>query len=396
MRQFSGGMTRRTALQLLSGVPLLLSGLPNTLDAVLPRVSRFDRDPHVPAAFQEGGTLDLFLKNLADEGQFSGSMLVASGERPVFTRAYGLANEQQQLRNRLDNIYLLASTAKTFTGVALAQLVQHGKLSFQDPVGKYLNGFSSEAGKATIHQLLTHTAGFGDVLANPVIQAEGATWTSDDQEDASLLAAIREEPLQSPPGTRFQYSNSGYMTLGAVVAQIADMNYRDYYRQHIFRAAGMHDTDFYTRPQLETLPHFSRPYHLVRQGSSRQDVTSTLLWTGTSAGDAGSTVLDMLRFSRALQEHRLLNAEFTDLVITGKVSIPAMAGHQSDQAGYGFADSTENNTRIVWHNGGAPGRGTQLDIYPSLGWTDVILTNFDPNLLPPVVTEEQALITTEV
>lgn len=225
---------------------------------------------------------------------------------------------------------------------------------------------------------------------------------------AGLLSILRQQPpLLFTPGTQWHYSNSGYDVLGEIVQQVSGQSYYDYVRQHIFQVAGMNQTDFYTRPQREQNPLFAHPYSLVGgqfvlpskgpngpKNGSRVDASGLVEYIGYPSGSAYSTVEDMLRYSQALQTHQLLNEASTKLLMAGRVKTPLFPNHQSDQYAYGLSDSLVNGQRLVWHNGGSGGIATEFAMYPALGWTIVILSNYDPDqYMQSLVTEEENLVT---
>jgi CubicO group peptidase (beta-lactamase class C family) len=167
-------------------------------------------------------------------------------------------------------------------------------------------------------------------------------------------------------------------------------------REQIFKPAGMTNTDWHEPGQQ--VPNLARGYMQVDEhgnpvnepgGSPSGSAAAPgnlrdnrdFLPQGDPSGGASSTVSDLLRFAQALLQHKLLSPELTNTVITGKVPAPR-PGLADDKYAYGFADSKLNGVRIVGHNGGAPGVGAQLDIYPDLGYIVVILTNYDGALMP--------------
>lgn len=399
-------MTRRKFIHLTGSVALVSSGLAActaSIKANSPTVT-----PSVPQTLVPGGTLDRYVQRLVDQDQFSGTLLVAKGDQPVLLKAYGQANKAQNVPNLANTIYALGSVTKSFTAVAIMQLVQHGRLVLQDHLGKYLSGFPSAiADTVTIHQLLTHTSGMGDLLHSSQFRRESATWTSGDQTMAGLLTLLRQQPLMFAPGTHWLYSNSGYDALGEIVQQVSGQSYYDYIRQHIFQAAGMGQSDFYTRPQREQNLLIAHPYSRVGgpfilpsrgphqpPNGSLVDVSGLVEYIGYPSGSAYSSVQDMLRFRRALQTYQLLDEASTNLLMAGKIKTPPFPGHQSDEYAYGLSDSVVNGQRMVWHNGGSGGIATQFEMYPSLGWTVVILSNYDPGQpFQALVQEEEKLVT---
>jgi CubicO group peptidase (beta-lactamase class C family) len=244
-------------------------------------------------------------------------------------------------------------------------------------VGDYLTGFpSTVAGSVTVHQLLTHTSGLGDYAQSPDYRAGLAGWNSESALMDGIMAIIRRSPPLFTPGTGWSYSNSGYVVLGAIVAAVSGQSYYDYVREHIFAAAGMSRSDFYTSPQWQTDPRIAHPY-ATQPGGGRADVASQLGYVGTPAGNAFSTAPDLLRFARALWAGELVNPTYTELMTSAKVPVDLGAGQPIGFYGYGLGETILNARRIVWHNGGGPGISTNLDMYPALDWTEIRLSNYD-------------------
>jgi CubicO group peptidase (beta-lactamase class C family) len=296
-----------------------------------------------------------WLAKRAAAGKFSGAVLIARNSKPVVKQANGFANRQRRLPNAVDTKFNIGSVGKSFTGLAIAKLVEAGKLSFDDPIGKYLSGFPPEvASRVTIGQLLTHTSGLGDVFMR---------WpaTTPAQLDvAEILARIVKEPLQFQPGSRFGYSNSGYVVLGAIIEAVTGQNYYDYVREHVFKPAGMKQTCWYTPGQVPNMAH----------GYMRVDTSGTWV-AGNPSGGVYSTVGDLLRFAQALTRNKLLSPQMTKLVLSGKVDTP----RPGLRYGYGFEEQVRNGVRSVGNGGGQPGVEAQLRIFPRLGYTVIVLAN---------------------
>jgi CubicO group peptidase (beta-lactamase class C family) len=340
-----------------------------------------------------------YLKQRAAAGEFSGAVLAVRNGKPLLQQGYGMADRQRGIANTAETKFEIASIGKMFTGVAIAQLVERGKLSFNDTIGKYVSGFPPEiAGRVTIHQLLTHTAGMGDAALMRRADRSEPPHTL-----AGLMERIVKEPLQFEPGSRFGYSNDGFIVLGAIIERVTGQDYADYIREHIFKPAGMTDTDIRVYKPSE-IPGMAHGYMLVGQdgqplppgpGQESAAQSATLrendeLRIGNPSGGAYSTVGDMLKFAQAVTRHKLLSPALTDTVLAGKVDTNR-PGPGEDRYAYGFDDQTINGVRIVGHNGGSPGFEGQLDIYPDRGYIVVILTNQDQVLVPAMRRSEEML-----
>jgi CubicO group peptidase (beta-lactamase class C family) len=331
-------------------------------------------------------SLATYLDELAKQDKFSGVVLVAKDGKPIFEKAYGLANKEKGIPNNTETRFNLGSMNKMFTAVAIAQLAEAGKLSFDDMVGKHLPDYPNKdvASKVTIHQLLTHTSGLGSYW-NAKFDAKKATIKS----VSDYLALFADEPLAVEPGKRFQYSNSGFIVLGAIIEKVSGQSYYDYVREHVYKPAGMKNTDAYE--MTANTPNLAMGYMSEGAGGeaqgARHENTASRPNKGGPAGGGYSTVEDLLRFHMALRDHKLLGQKYADLVTAGKVDMGR------GKYAYGFGDELVNGKRVFGHNGGAPGIASDLSMYPELGYTSVVMTNYDPPLMMPVVRRIREMIT---
>jgi CubicO group peptidase (beta-lactamase class C family) len=389
-------MSRRSMLGLLGAAPLVAGAAVAVPGAISASAAEGDEPPPVR-------DLDRMLQQLAAQDKFSGTVLVAHAGRPVLARAFGMADKERSIPNRLDTIFSLASTTKPFTALAVAQLVQAGKVGFHETLGTYLEGFPAQvANVVTVHQLLTHTAGLGYYEASPAFQTGITQWKTAAEVLDGKMAIIRGLPLLFTPGTRYSYSNSAFVVLGAIVAQASGQPYWDYVRQHIFEPAGMTLTDFYTRPQVVADRNIAHSYASdildtrIPPGT-RVDITGEEEFIGTPDGSAYSTAADMISFAHALLAGRLLNPSYLEILSSGKVPLPTSASAPAPPGQilftcYGLDAVLVNNRRIFGHAGDGPGIATNIDIFPDLDWVAVLLSNYD-NFLTPIVQLERQLVT---
>jgi len=370
-------LRRRSLLAMLGAAPLAVAAVP-LAHATATALPGTDQRGHLPAALLPGGTYDQHLAALAAQDQFSGTVLLAHHDRPVLARAFGWADKGRNIPNRTDTLFDLASVTKIFTGVAVAQLAAQGKIDFFATLGNYLDEFPADiANTVTVHQLLTHTAGMGDYTRTPAFINGIQTWNSTPAVFDGIMDIIRTLSLTNTPGTRYQYSNTGFYVLGAIVAQVSGQSYYDYVRQHVFAAAGMTRTDFYTRPEQQANRDIAHPY--VLRNGQRVDVIGQGGFIGGPDHGAYSSGPDLVVFSRALQSGRLLGPAFTELALSGKYPVAQATGEpaaQSISIGYGVENLIVNNERVFGHPGGAAGANTDLNIYPGVGWTAAILGNY--------------------
>src|SRR5438067_4917205 len=189
--------------------------------------------PQSPAKSQAEPANELqgYFNSLVAENKLSGVDLVAKDGVAVASKAAGIANKATNAPIDLNTKFNLGSMNKMFTAVAIAQLAQAGKLSFTDTVGKHLPDYPNKevADKVTIHQLLTHTSGMG-MYWNEKFMAQREKLTT----VAAHLPLFVTDPLSFPPGEMFQYSNSGYMVLGAIIEKVSGEDYYSYVADHIY------------------------------------------------------------------------------------------------------------------------------------------------------------------
>ncbi|WP_129779627.1 serine hydrolase domain-containing protein [Peristeroidobacter soli] len=300
-------------------------------------------------------------KTAAD--RFSGALLFARSEQILLQQAWGYADREASRAATTETQFRLGSMNKMFTAVALLQLVDAGKLSLQGTVGQYLPYYPNRdiATKVTLHQLLTHTGGTGDIFGPEFdvhrLQLEAHA-------DYVTLFGTRGPVFE--PGSQDGYSNYGYVLLGRLIEVASGMSYYDYVQQHIYAKAGMQSTG--SLPESQVVPGRSLGY--TREEGRLVSNASSLPFRGMAAGGGYSTVGDLLRFAQALEAGRLLPKQ----LLAAATSPKNLGGG----FGYGFALQGEGAMRFYGGVGGAPGMNGELRIYPELGYILVGLSNFDP------------------
>ena len=343
-----------------------------------------------PVSFDE---LDRYLAEATAKDSFSGVVLISKGAETLFKKAYGVGDKKGNTPNSEETKFNIGSMSKMFTAVAIAQLAEKGRLSFTDTISKYLPDYPNRpvAEKVTIHQLLTHTSGMGDYL-NEKFYAN----LSSIKNIADILPLFVDEPLAFEPGSKWQYSNAGYVVLGLIIEKVSGRSYFDYVKEEIFKPAGMLNTDSFAKD--EHVPNMAIGYTRMNPSGGadpsapRRENLDMRPLKGSPAGGAYSTAEDLLKFALALRGDKLLSRKFTELVTTGKVE----AGGPIGKYGYGFGDKIFNGMHIVGHNGGGPGVGADFEMFPDLGYVSVILTNYDPPAMMPVIMKVRELISHSV
>ena len=300
--------------------------------------------------------------------QFSGAVLVTKNGKPIISGAYGMADREKKIPNTLSTQFRIGSMNKMFTATSVLQLVQAGKIKLSDPFGKYITDYPNKnvASKVTVEQLLTHTGGTGDIFGPEFDQHRKELRTLQD-----YVNLYGKRDVEFTPGSRWEYSNYGFLLLGVVIERVSGKSYYDYVAEKVYAPAGMTSTA--SLSEDENVPSRSIGYTGFGENGLHPN-TDTLPYRGTSAGGGCSTVEDLQRFASALLNHKLLNAEYTDMLTTGKVETP-----NGDKYAFGFSDSGgEPAMRHFGHGGGAPGMNGDLQIYPQSGYVITVLSNLDP------------------
>lgn len=258
---------------------------------------------------------------------------------------------------------------KMFTAVAISQLAERGKLSFDDPVSKYLSTdwLPREVGdKVKIEHLLTHTSGLGSHFTDELMNASRELYR--DVDDYKPIVAKQTPSFEA--GTDWGYSNAGFLLLGAIVESVSGQTYFEYVRENVAKPAGMINTDCYD---------MDRPIENLALGYIKEPATddqpewrSNIFMHVAKGGPAGggySTVEDLLRFAQAMRGGKLVSAETRERMWTPKPSSPTY--------GYGFHLEGQPGNRIVGHSGGFAGISSYLKIYVEQGYTVAVMSNYD-------------------
>lgn len=312
--------------------------------------------------------------SLAGRDEFAGAIAIARGGTIQHSQAFG---EQGPGRGSTtpETPHNIGSMSKMFTAVAIGQLVDAGRLSFDDPVSRHLPGLPPDVGRATIAQLLDHSAGLGDFFRIENRETIRSARTARDLLGIAVAGGLRFEP-----GTRRAYSNSGFVVLGAVIEQLSGRSYDDYVRERILSAAGM------TRTSLEEPAQAATPMtRLSLQPGARPQAgrrPAPVIGGGRSspAGGAYSTAEDLVRFAAALLGNRLTRPETTAALLRGVGSPlrPDPRGGEAGGYGFGFNLWEVNGVRFAGHGGGTPGVNAELSIDLASGTAIAAVSHYDP------------------
>jgi CubicO group peptidase (beta-lactamase class C family) len=300
---------------------------------------------------------------LAMQGRFSGALLIARHGKILLEKTWGLADRDAGKPVKADTQFRLGSMNKMFTGVAILQLAEAGKVSLQGTVGTYLPDYPNRdvAEKVTLRELLNHTGGTGDIWG-PEFNANRITL----KENADYLKLYGSRGLDYEPGKEVRYSNYGFVLLGAVIERVSGMSYYDYVNRYIFKPANMRSSA--SPAESTSVP--ARAVGYMKVNGAWVDNRETLPYRGMAAGGGCSTVGDLFNFAQALERGKLLSPE----------SLHEATEPQNNAGwyGYGFMVAGEGPLHNFGHEGASFGMDGTLRIFPELGVVIVALSNLDP------------------
>ena len=323
---------------------------------LLPAHARPDR----PSPEKLASRIEEYLTARVEHSRLSGTVLVARNGQILFCRGFGMANLEHDVPCTHNTKFRLGSITKQFTAMAILILEERGKLSVSDKVKKYVPAAGKAWDEITIHHLLTHTSGipnytsfpdFLKTLRNPIGLDE-------------LIAKFKDKPLDFKPGEKFQYSNSGYIVLGKIIEVASGMPYAKFMKDAIFDPLEMHDTGYDSESAI--LKNRASGYSLVL-GVAPANATFIDMSIPHAAGALYSTVLDLLKWDRALDSEKLVR----------KKSLDAMFTPSKSDYGYGWSIDKKFDLARQVHGGGIPGFITMIERFPHEKLLVVVLSNFE-------------------
>ena len=316
-----------------------------------------------------GTQADAYLTTWANQGRFSGAVLIAKGDKVLLRKGYGTANFELNVANTPDTVFRIGSITKSFTALSILQLEEKGLLNVNDPVAKYVPELPAAWSTITIHQLLCHKSGIPDF-----VNAKAYSDFNDSRHVENALKEYADKPLLARPGEVLRYSNSGYILLGRVIEHVTGGTYQDYLDANILKPAGMTHTA-YDRA-AEVVPNRASGYRF--DGETVINAPHGDASYPGSAGDLRSTVDDMYRFDRALKAGKL----FSNAIITkawtpyGHLVAPPPLPIQADY-GYGWMIGEDFSHKYVGHGGWVNGFVSQFTRYPDDDAVIIVLSNFE-------------------
>ena len=293
--------------------------------------------------------------------EFNGTLLVMQKGKPIYKKSFGTADREWNIANTNDTKYRIGSVTKQFTAACILQLAEQGKLNLDDKLSKYIPDYP-KGDSITTHMLLNHTSGIKNYTDLPEFWPKAILPLSTD----SMIALFKNKPLDFSPGSKWNYSNSGYFLLGVIVEKASGKNFSDYLLKNVIEKAGLKNTGM---DNLDSVLNYrAKGYSKSRQGVW-QHAMQISMEGPYSAGAMYSTVDDLYTWIKTLTANKIISAE----------SLKKMTTAYMNKYGYGIgSDSLKTHSRIS-HSGGIPGFVSYLAFYPNDDVCVVAISNNSGN-----------------
>ncbi len=305
------------------------------------------------------------------------SLLVSRNGEIVRAQGFGFSNVELQVPVKPETLFQSGSVGKQFAATAIMMLVEEGKIGLDDSVTKYFPDAPSSWKPVTVRHLLSHTGGFTDY-------PDSFNFRKDYTED-ELLKIVEAIPLAFPPGTKWSYSNLGYLTLGILIHRVTGTFYGDVLQARIFGPLGMKTTRIIS--EADIIPNRSAGYRLVKGELKNQEWVSPVLNT-TADGSLYFSILDLAKWDAALYTEKLLKRSSLEQMWT----VVKLNNGQPNSGNYGFGwdVTTSHGHRVIGHGGSWQGFKTHISRYVDDKLTVVVLANLaeaDPGKIAEHVAE---------
>jgi CubicO group peptidase (beta-lactamase class C family) len=308
------------------------------------------------------------------------TVLVSRNDQIIYKKAFGIANLELNAPMQVDNVFWIASIGKQFTAVAILQLMEQGKLNLQDEITKFIPDYPTQGNKITIEHLLTHTSG----IHNYSGMKDPDKKLAFDCTPNEVIDFFKNLPMRFVPGTKWEYSNSGYFLLGYIIEKITGKLYSEYLEENFFKPLGMTNSLFANNKRI--IKNRVGAYSYGDNGfENSRPINMTHVF---SAGAIQSTVEDFFKWHQAVYTYKLVKKETLDKAFT---RYNLTDGKETDY-GYGWKLGYVYESPSIWHGGGIEGFGATEIYLPKEDVFVVVFSNCDC-IYPKVITTRLAALT---
>jgi CubicO group peptidase (beta-lactamase class C family) len=352
-------MTQKKRVPFIAFAVLLFSIL--TMPAVAPAAPAGPAQKTVDDALAK--RIDAVMAEIYKPGEPGAAIIVRKDGRTIFRKGYGMADMELGVPVEPDMVFRLGSITKQFTAVSILMLAEQGKLSLQDEITKFLPDLPTQGRTITIEHLLTHTSG----LKSYTNLSEWLPLWRKDMTVREIIDLTRDKPMEFAPGERWNYNNTGYVLLGAVIEKVSGLTYEDYVNKMMFGPLGLKHSYYGNAERI--IPRRIPGYQMGKDGFVNAPYLS--MTQPYAAGSILSSVDDLAIWNDAVFSGKLIKKEWLDKAFT---PYPLKNG-ESTGYGFGWFIANYQGHRIIEHGGGIHGFSTYEMTLPEDRIFLAILTN---------------------
>jgi len=358
---YTSSFMKKQTLLLVFGLILSIANAQRTIDEKL--IQHFDK----------------LLSEQFKPDEPGATVLVSHKGQVIYSKAFGMANMELNVPMEIGNVFWIASIGKQFTAVAILQLMEQGKLSLQDEITKFIPDYPTQGNKITIEHLLTHTSGIHNYSGMDDPEKTFAF----DCTPTEVIDFFKNLPMRFTPGTKWEYSNSGYFLLGYIIEIITGKTYEEYLEENFFKPLGMTNSLFASTKKI--IKNRVGAYSLGETGfENSRSLNMTHIY---SAGAIQSTVEDLFKWHQAVHAYTVLKKETLDKAFT---RYTLTDGKKTDY-GYGWRLGYVFENASIWHGGNIEGFGTTEIYLPNEDVFVAVFSNCDCNYPKEIASRLAAL-----
>ena len=321
--------------------------------------------------------IEKLIDSLYLQQKFNGNILIAEKGEIIYNRSYGFANETTKEKLTQKSVFELASCSKQFTAMGIVILKEKGKLNLTDEISKYIPELSNYK-KITIENLLHHTGGLADYM--PLMDSIWDKTKIATNKDVVDFFSTHKPKVLFEPNTKHEYSNTGYALLATIIENVSGQTYAEFLKEQIFSPLKMKKSFVYNRRlSPKKIKNYALGYLFIKSQNKYVlpddfEKTKMVFWLDGVVGDGtvNSTVIDLLKWDRALYSTKLVSAESLNQIFSnGKLNDGSLGKH-----GFGWRMlDTKEFGRTAKHSGGWPGYVTYIERNITNDKTIIILQN---------------------
>ena len=308
--------------------------------------------------------VDALLSPVFKAGEPGAAVLVMKDGKPLVRKAYGMADLELGVPLQPEHVFRIGSMTKQFTAVAILMLMERGQLALDDPLTKFLPDYPMQGRTVTVEHLLTHTSGIPSYTGLP----EWLPLLRKDMSVAEIIALSKDKPFEFEPGERWNYNNSGYILLGAIIEKVSGMGYEAFLQKHILDPLGLKSTHYGSATRIipRRIPGYAPGANNGFLNAEYLSMTQPY-----AAGSLLSSVDDLASWNEALLAGKLIKRESLEKAWTPY----KLKDGSSARYGYGWGIGTVDGRRTISHGGGILGFSSDGILYPEDRLIVIMLTN---------------------